>query len=144
MNDFSFNKISALTLHFLTNRVSSLYYTTIKDRLYCDSPTSLRRVSSQYTLLQLFNVVSEAIAPILPHMIEEAYTHLPQRDTDSFFMRKPLKVNNQWYNEDINKLVDSILDVKKDINKNYGASTLGLDVIFKVPHHFYQLFLVRA
>lgn len=49
-------------------------------RLYCDPDASLARRSCQTVLEKILDGVSRSIAPVLPHLAEEAYAHSPGRD----------------------------------------------------------------
>lgn len=141
MKDHNFN-ISISINNFLTNAISSLYYSTIKDRLYCDAANSARRLSAQYVLLQIFNTVSQIVAPIVPHLVEELYQHLPQKTTDSFFTKKYSVANSNWNNDSVDNLMNLILDIKKIINREYGPNTLGVSVNIRAGKDFYKSLMV--
>lgn len=131
--DYQFNKIATLVLNFVTNSLSSLYFTAIKDRLYCDHKGSKKRISAQYTLFVILNTVTRAVAPMVPHLAEEIYSYLPQKAADSFFKDQQVYVKQEWRNENLNKLLELILDVKSEINKEFGSETLGIGVNVRLP-----------
>lgn len=141
---YNFHKISALVLNFLTNVASSLYYTSIKDRLYCDSAHSTQRQSAQFVLLNMLTIVLQTVAPIVPHLAEEIYSYLPQKTSSSFFKTSPIIPDPQWRNNEISDLMDVILNIKKDINREYGASTLGISVDVTFSKICFDLLLVSA
>lgn len=120
-------------LNFAANSLSSVYFTAIKDRLYCDHQDSKRRLSAQYTLFIILNIVTRAVAPMVPHLAEEIYSHLPQRQTDSFFKDHQVFVKQEWRNEYLNKLLEIVLDIKSEINKEFGSETLGIGINVRLP-----------
>lgn len=136
--DYQFNKTASLVLNFTTNSLSSLYFTAIKDRLYCDHRDSKRRISAQFTLLHIFKVIAKTVAPMVPHLAEELYSHLPQKTTDSFFKEQQFKIPKEWNNDNIKKFMETMLDVKSEINKEYGSETLGIAVNVKLPVVLFQ------
>lgn len=140
MTDYQFNKVAALVGHFVANSLSSLYYTTIKDRLYCDHRNSERRISTQFALYNVFNVVTQWVAPIVPHLAEELYSFLTQKTADSFFMQRPLTVKNEWQNENLAKFMAMVLDIRTEINKEHTTGTLDVAVNVRLPLlHFRNL-----
>ncbi|KAF2884619.1 hypothetical protein ILUMI_21555 [Ignelater luminosus] len=133
INNYEFNKLSLLTINFLTNPVSSLYYSAIKDRLYCNLANNSDRQAAQYVLFQIFKVVIQTIAPVVPHLAEELYLHLQQKQEGSIFQRKDFGVNDEWFNLKIAELVENvILNIKGDFHKIVGANTSDVHVTIKI------------
>lgn len=73
-----------MIMNFITN-VSSLYCTLIKDRLYCDEATSSIRIAAIQVIKEILNVLIRSIAPILPHLAEEAWLYYPKNCGKIFF-----------------------------------------------------------
>lgn len=142
VQNFNFNKISPSVINFLTNPVSALFYTTIKDRLYCDSAHSVRRQSAQFVLFNILNMTLKTIAPIVPHLAEEMYDYFPWKNSASYFTSTPVTPDPQWRNTCINDLMDIILNIKKDINKEHGANTLGISVDITCSTNFVDMLMV--
>lgn len=143
VQNFNFSKISPSVINFLTNSVSSLFYTTIKDRLYCDSAHSVRRQSAQFVLLNILNSTLNIVAPIVPHLAEEMHNNLPCKTSSSFFASVQFKPDPQWRNADINDLMNIVLNIKKGINKEHGANTLGISVDIACSENFSNLLMVN-
>ncbi|KAL3275572.1 hypothetical protein HHI36_020328 [Cryptolaemus montrouzieri] len=130
---YAFNRIGKLVINFLSNEVSALYYTAIKDRLYCDPQNSLTRQSAQFTLLQILEIVSLSIAPMLPHLVEELYAYLPlKKESKTYFTSFHEGVQQTWKNEDVEQIMNIILDVRKNLNIQIGSScsTMNVNIIF--------------
>ena len=62
--------VSAI-MNFMTVDLSSFYLDIIKDSLYCDSVSSLRRRQIQSTLYTLTDKLVRLITPIIPHTADE-------------------------------------------------------------------------
>ncbi|KAJ3663117.1 hypothetical protein Zmor_007426 [Zophobas morio] len=139
INDYQFHQICKSVINLLTTPVSALYYNGIKDRLYCDNLDATSRKASQYVLLQIFEIVTQAIAPIVPHLVEEMFQHLPQKSGRTYFASPHSKPEEFWKNEIVEKLMCTILNIKKEVNKVEGASTLESVVRISFPQNVKKL-----
>lgn len=77
-------------LDFLITDVSSIYFNSVKDRLYCES--NIKRQSAQTALMGIFHNVVRLFAPILTYTTEEAISHAPvwyKEETPHVFALKP-------------------------------------------------------
>lgn len=113
-----------MIINLTTNEISAIYYTAIKDRLYCDEEHSNNRLGAQFVLYQLINLLTQSIAPIVPHLAEEVYLHLPEclKTSAAFFTRlQHLTPEKSWQNEEVKYIMDLLLNVRKDINKQTNA-----------------------
>ncbi|KPK80591.1 MAG: hypothetical protein AMJ81_11810, partial [Phycisphaerae bacterium SM23_33] len=79
---YEFHKASRLIYEFCTVQASSIYMAAVKDRLYCELPDSPRRRATQTVLHEVLVALIKLVAPILPHTAEEAWQHIPGRDSD--------------------------------------------------------------
>lgn len=66
--------VAATTL-LCSDHLSSLYFTGVKDRLYCAAPDDPDRRAAQAVLNDTLQVLVRAIAPILPFLAEEVFEH---------------------------------------------------------------------
>lgn len=140
---YQFHRVSSATINLLTNQVSALYYTAIKDRLYCDSIDSSSRTAAQYTLLNLFEIVTQAVGPIVPHLVEEMYQHLPRKNPRTYFTSTHLKPYEEWLDTDLEKLMGVIMECRRDINKEFTTSALEMDVNILMPKSMFTLLQVN-
>lgn len=129
-------------MNLLTNQASALYYTSIKDRLYCEPADSDSRRAAQYTILQLFYSVSKRIGPIIPHLIEELYSYLPIKKTNYFFQLS-YNVEEYWNDANLEKVMNVIISIKRDIHKNVGTNTIDKKVCVEVSSSFFASLQVR-
>jgi isoleucyl-tRNA synthetase len=116
-----FSKIFHEISDFCTTFLSTIYFDSLKDTLYCDKPNSFRRRSAQTSLFYILDSLTKMIAPILSHSAEYIFSFYNQK-TKSIFLEKfePLNFlclfNSKSFLERISnfKLND---EMKKDIEK---------------------------
>jgi len=70
---FDFKRIVRLLLDFAINDLSAFYFDIRKDMLYCDAPSSRRRLAALFTLRAIFERFITWLAPLLPFTAEEAW-----------------------------------------------------------------------
>ncbi|XP_018320413.1 isoleucine--tRNA ligase, mitochondrial isoform X2 [Agrilus planipennis] len=137
--NYHFSKIGIDTVNFLTNSVSSLYYPAIKDRLYCEFENNPSRRAAQFVLLEIFNVVTRNVAPMVPHLAEELYDSLSVKKEDSIF-KTCHTINNNWNNDTLNDFVEKVLlSVKKDLHKSVGANVAPYKIWLTLTEDFYKI-----
>ena len=96
---YDFYKVFRRVHDFCAVELSSIYFSAIKDRLYCDLQDSARRRRTQTVLHEMAGALIRLVAPILVHTAEEAWeflahkpenvesvhlAHLPEVDTQAF------------------------------------------------------------
>ncbi|KAF5277479.1 hypothetical protein FQR65_LT03816 [Abscondita terminalis] len=136
--NYEYDKLAPCVINFLTNSVSALYYTAIKDRLYCDEADSHQRRSAQLILRQIFTIVSQSVAPIVPHLAEELHSHFPLKQNDSIFQMQPFGADESWWNKDLSDFVENVLlNVKKEIHKKAGPNTLDVHLQIDLPEDLF-------
>jgi len=81
--DFQFKRVSEAIFDFCNDAMSAVYFTAVKDRLYCDHPDSPRRRRTQTVLYDIARSLILAVAPILVHTAEEAWLELNGWDDSS-------------------------------------------------------------
>jgi isoleucyl-tRNA synthetase len=77
---YDFRRATTLIFDFCNETLSAVYLAAIKDRLYCDAPTSLKRRKTQSCLHRITDVLCRLLAPILPHTADEAWRALMKAD----------------------------------------------------------------
>lgn len=84
-DNYQFSTIIKLVNQFTLN-LSSWYFDLIKDPMYCDELNSTRRQQIQTVLYYIVKNMIIALAPIIPHTAEEAYSYLPFKDYESIHL----------------------------------------------------------
>ncbi|QQL44328.1 isoleucine--tRNA ligase [Sulfuriroseicoccus oceanibius] len=70
-----FNKVFTKINEFCAADLSSIYVDMLKDRMYCDASSGVRRRASQTAMFDVFSAVSRLLAPILVYTADEAWEH---------------------------------------------------------------------
>jgi len=76
---YEFHKATRLLHEFCNVQASAVYFSALKDRLYCESPDAIRRRASQTVLHETLMALVKLLAPILPHTCEEVWSQIPHR-----------------------------------------------------------------
>ncbi|XP_029442595.1 isoleucine--tRNA ligase, mitochondrial-like [Rhinatrema bivittatum] len=95
--EYDFGKVIRLLLTLVNREISSFYFSIIKDRLYCEKEEAPKRRSCQTVLAEALDVVVRSVAPILPHLAEEVFQHLPYgKEPESVFRSGWIKSSSMW------------------------------------------------
>ncbi|MCL1892827.1 MAG: isoleucine--tRNA ligase [Holophagaceae bacterium] len=88
-NNFDFLGATQAMLGFCQLDLSNRYFEIIKDRLYCDSATSMRRQSCRTICWKLANNLCILLAPIISFTADEVWEYLPGVEKSVFEQRFP-------------------------------------------------------
>lgn len=111
-DNYRYNHVSHNILYFISNKVSALYCHCVKDRLYCSIKKSNERLSAQLVINTILIQLCKALAPILPHLVEEVWQHHRLSEKPFFFTPKIPVLSALKQDGD---LVNVILDIKRDL-----------------------------
>ncbi|MDX8381991.1 MAG: isoleucine--tRNA ligase [Ghiorsea sp.] len=127
-NDYTFHQIHQEIHNFCSVDLGGFYLDVIKDRLYCDSAGSHRRLSAQSTLYDIAHALVRLIAPIVPMTAEEMWEHLPGAEAGSIHLQmfnnvEPVKVDKLAWDKffAMREVVNTEMDVAKK-DKIIGSS----------------------
>ncbi len=73
----NYSRLYHLLVDMVPTDLSSFYFSTIKDRLYCEPAEDEGRRSTQTALHHILKGLSRSIAPITPHLTEEIALYYP-------------------------------------------------------------------
>lgn len=116
--EFQFSKIYQLIMQFIVVDVSSFYLDVSKDRLYISGRQTYRRRATQTVMNEILNQMLLILAPILPHLAEEAWLNFPYpTNTTSIFQQK-WSARNSYVNSDADRQRwEQLRDLKNIVNK---------------------------
>ncbi len=84
---YHFNSVMQLINNFCTNDLSSEYLDILKDRLYCDKPSSVARRSAQTVMYKILDQLTHLMAPVLSFLAEEVSNHYMKNKKGSIHLR---------------------------------------------------------
>ena len=96
--DYRFNDVWRPVSEFAAQELSALYFDIRKDALYCDKPSSLRRLAARTVMDAVFERLTVWLSPILPFTCEEAWT-MRFPDAGSNCLRVMPETPEAWRNE---------------------------------------------
>ncbi|KAL7274888.1 isoleucine-tRNA ligase [Rhizina undulata] len=76
--NYQFNRVVNAITTYTNTDLSAFYLDVIKDRAYCDPVDSLSRRSIQTVMYHIFRNYLSMLAPIVPLLTEEIWSHTPQ------------------------------------------------------------------
>ena len=77
--EYDFHLIYQIVTNFCITVLSSFYLDILKDRLYCESIDSKKRLSAQTAMYEVLKTIVFYMAPILSFTTEEAYSYMNQK-----------------------------------------------------------------
>ncbi|XP_066952788.1 isoleucine--tRNA ligase, mitochondrial isoform X1 [Macrobrachium rosenbergii] len=114
-NQFYYHKIVSSSVAFINSDVSSFYINLVRDRLYCESRWSPKRISALVVLQNLLNHLLFTLGPILPHLAEEITLHHPVKKGSRVFHQQTSGAPNAWKQPHLASIVEECLNIKKEI-----------------------------
>ncbi|XP_011621916.2 isoleucine--tRNA ligase, chloroplastic/mitochondrial isoform X1 [Amborella trichopoda] len=145
---YQFCKIFQIVQRFAIVDLSNFYFDVAKDRLYVGGTTSLNRRSCQTVLAAHLLCIVRVIAPILPHLAEDVWQHLPFQHmlqdgsiAEFVFESRWPDLNKQWLGipaEEVDywgKLLELRGEVNKVLETARVAKAIGSSLDAKV--YFY-------
>jgi isoleucyl-tRNA synthetase len=113
---FEFATVYHQINNFCTVDLSAFYLDYAKDILYVEAENSVERRSVQTVIYDTLVLLVQLAAPILPHTTDEAWTHLPQKETESVFLSN-LPSSTSTVNEALHEKWQRILAVRDHVLK---------------------------
>jgi isoleucyl-tRNA synthetase len=132
-DEYEFHKATRQLYEFCTVQASSVYFSAIKDRLYCEAPNSPRRRATQTVVYQVLMTLTKLLAPILPHTCQEAWDHIPNRpagEPDSVHLALLPE-----YDEGVLRMAEDLEAVRPDL------ATFSVDQLQVGPAWIWQLLM---
>lgn len=115
---YQFFRFFQTVQNFCVVDLSNFYLDIAKDRLYISSTDALRRRSCQTVLAIAIESLAKAIAPVLSHMAEDIWQHLPYKTPYlSVFEAGWVKLEEQWRQPELSTLWEQLRRIRQEANK---------------------------
>ncbi|XP_076241877.1 isoleucyl-tRNA synthetase, mitochondrial [Calliopsis andreniformis] len=143
-NNYEYHHASKAIMHFIANDVSGLYCHLIKDRLYCDEITSPTRAAAVQVVREILIVLLRTIAPVVPHLAEEAWLHHPENSESVPLHYTTYKIPDSWNEPKIVEYMDAALRLRSNLLNIVSTNTWKLSVVVDATKDdFYSLSLLH-
>jgi isoleucyl-tRNA synthetase len=117
---FDFKRITKSLLDFMVVDLSAFYFDIRKDALYCDAPSSKRRLAAVQVVRHLFDHLTTWLAPMLPFTTEEAWLDR-YPGTRSVHLQQFRNVPAEWRD-------DVLAEKWRKIRRVRGVVTAALEI----------------
>ena len=143
-DNYQFYRVYQAMQRFVVLDLSNFYLDVVKDRLYVSDPTSADRRACQTVLNHLLTGILPIIAPLTPHMAEDAWQNLPyEAPTTSVFMNgwtSAAADKSRWVvDEQTEGVWKSVLAIRDEVNqlleKARVEKSLGSSLESKITVH---------
>lgn len=124
---YQFRKVFNEINHFCAHELSALYIDITKDRMYCDSLDSTRRLAAQTVMSRVFDAVCRLVAPILAFTADEAWEHAGHEDSihEQDFPSVDSEFETGEASEQIEKLLELRAVIQTAIEREVQAKTFN-------------------
>ncbi|XP_050172405.1 LOW QUALITY PROTEIN: isoleucine--tRNA ligase, mitochondrial [Myiozetetes cayanensis] len=132
--EYDFSKVVRLLQAFCSRNLSNFYFSVIKDRLYCEEAKDPKRRSCQTVLAQALDVVVRSFAPILPHLAEEVFQHIPyKKDSEGVFRTGWINASSAWKKPGIEEAIEGACAIRDSfLGSISGKNALEYEVIIVI------------
>ncbi|XP_022079174.1 isoleucine--tRNA ligase, mitochondrial-like [Acanthaster planci] len=110
-DSYEFSEVTATITELIHGKISAFYLDTMKDRLYAEVFDSLERRSCQTVLYHMLEVIVRSIAPITPHLAEEAFLHSP--DAVSIFKTGWFHCDRSWHQPELAVVFGALCGIRE-------------------------------
>ncbi len=118
MKSFQFFRFFQTVQNFCVVDLSNFYLDIAKDRLYISAPDAFRRHSVQTVLAIAVENLASSIAPVLCHMAEDIWQHLPYPTPyKSVFESGWVKLESKWHNPELTASWQQLRQIRTEVNK---------------------------
>lgn len=129
---YEYHNVCRTIINFIVNDVSATYCHLVKDRLYCEKATSPQRIGAVDIIDDILVTLTRSIAPIIPHLAEEVWLYYPDNLTSVPLFHSTFNLQDNWDNMEVEKIINTALEIKNLVNKSMGGHTLGLEATVTV------------
>ncbi len=115
--EFEFHQVFHAVHNFCVTDMSAFYLDILKDRLYTFKKDSPERRAAQWVLYNIADSFVKLIAPILSFTAEEAWMHLPLKNSESVFHSLLPEVDQRYMDEELESKWEKLIGIRDEVNK---------------------------
>ncbi|KAJ7415906.1 hypothetical protein WISP_75384 [Willisornis vidua] len=132
--EYDYSKVVRLLQAFCSRNLSNFYFSIIKDRLYCEEAKDPKRRSCLTVLAEALDVVVRSFAPILPHLAEEVFQHIPyKKDSEGVFRTGWINASSAWKKPGIEEAIEGACAMRDSfLGSISGKNALEYEVIIVI------------
>ncbi|XP_076190713.1 isoleucine--tRNA ligase, mitochondrial isoform X1 [Aptenodytes patagonicus] len=132
--EYDYSKVVRLLQAFCSRNLSNFYFSVIKDRLYCEEEKDPKRRSCQTVLAEALDIVVRSFAPILPHLAEEVFQHLPyKKDSEGVFRTGWINASSAWKKPGIEEAIEGACAMRDSfLGSISGKNALEYEVVIVI------------
>ena len=118
-DNYEFYNIFQEISYFCIIEMSSFYLDIIKDRLYCEYKTGLKRRSAQTVLAEILQFLVRVISPVLSFTAEEIWDKMPEdlKDSESVLLTSWIYANEKYIDDELEEKWHKLANLRKEVNK---------------------------
>ena len=118
-DNYEFYNIFQEISYFCIIEMSSFYLDIIKDRLYCEYKTGLKRRSAQTVLAEILQFLVRVISPVLSFTAEEIWEKMPEelKDSESVLLTSWIYANEKYIDDELEEKWNKLANLRKEVNK---------------------------
>ncbi len=114
--EYDYKKVVAVLAQFMNTELSAFYFDIRKDALYCEAPSSKKRLAALATVEQIFRCVTVWLAPILVFTAEEAWLQrYGDSDGNSVHLEQFPVIPASWRDDALSAKWDQIRRVRSGV-----------------------------
>ncbi len=115
---FAFHEITKMIHEFCTHDLSAFYFDIRKDTLYCESASSLKRLSCLHVLQIIFKYLTHWLAPILPFTAEDAWQNFSSHKEKSIHLSNFPRPPQTWHDPSLAEQFKELLILRASVFKS--------------------------
>jgi isoleucyl-tRNA synthetase len=150
-DDMNLNKVISPIEKFTLTHLSGFYVSCVRDRLYCERVNSFSRRSSQTSLYLIMTKLLPIIAPIMPHLAEEAFHYSilsknRNKNEMSCLFKSEFNLQKNDFNFK-NKNIEELFEIIEQMRKNYFETVINnqlenpakFEIVIKCDNKLYDI-----
>ncbi len=137
--NYDYRKVVALLAHFMNTELSAFYFDIRKDTLYCEAPSSKKRLAALTVVDHLCDTILKWLAPILSFTADEAWQLYRPDEAPSIHLMGFAEIPRAWRDDNLAAKWDRVREVRSAVTgaleleraaKRIGSSLEAAPVVF--------------